>query len=87
MRYRRRRSGPAVSVPFLLAMFGVGITLVGLLGLSTAIYLTGTVAQADDVGVTLTLLVEPMELLYDNGILTLFAGGTVFLSGTIMLIR
>ena len=87
MRYRRRRRGLTVSIPFVVAMFGIAIAAVGLLGLSTAIYLTGAVAQIDEAGVTTALVVPPMVTLYDNGLLTFTAGGGLFLGGTVLLLR
>lgn len=86
MRHRRRR-GLTVSVPFVLAMFGIGVAGVGLLGLSTALYLTGAVAHVDEVGTTTTLLMPAMATLYDNGMVTVVAGGGLFLGGTVLLLR
>lgn len=87
MPHRRRRRGLRVSVPFVLALLGVGIAGVGVFGLTTALYLTGAVAQIDGGGPTTALLAPPMATLYDNGMATVVAGGGLFVGGTILVLR
>lgn len=87
MGYRARRRSTGISLPLVLALFGVGVGVFGLFCLTIAFYLFDAVGTTQGTQTEFVpLVLEPIGVLYEGGLLTAGIGGALTLLGTLLIL-